>query len=158
MPVPTGVPLEVDTDVKSGLQAPPPSWPKTATGQPDLPTWQPPKQPRLPDWGLVPSINLFWYTSVELETLLEALAAQWLAETQFVSSAHVLFLNSSYQRIIGLGKQVLPLLLRKLDEQPANWFWALECITREDPAPTNASFNDRSQAWLTWGRMKGYIS
>lgn len=157
MPVLTGSSAEVAADFKPGLQEPPPAWPRQVPDQGQTAVWHRPKQPKLQDWGLVPSINLFWYTSAELEAVFEALSAQWLSETQFISSVHVLFLNRSYQRIIGLGRQALPILLRKLEEQPANWFWALECIAREDPAPADAPFADRTQAWLSWGRSRGYI-
>ena len=44
-------------------------------------------------------------------------------------------MSPSYQRIIGLGSAVVPLLLRELERQPDHWFWALKAITGADPVP-----------------------
>ena len=41
----------------------------------------------------------------------------------------------SYQRIIGLGPKVVPLILVELQKETDHWFWALEAITGENPVP-----------------------
>jgi len=41
--------------------------------------------------------------------------------------------HHAYQRIIGMGDQAIPLLLRELQREVDLWFWALEAITGEDP-------------------------
>ena len=38
-----------------------------------------------------------------------------------------------YQRIIGLGLPVVPLILEELNREPNQWFWALEAITEQKP-------------------------
>jgi hypothetical protein len=75
----------------------------------------------------------------------------------FVSAAQTIVLHPAYQRIIGLGYPVVPLILRELQERPSHWFAALSAITGEDPADPNADFNGRVRAWLAWGRDRGYL-
>ena len=43
-----------------------------------------------------------------------------------------------YQRIIGLGMPVVPLILEELNREPNQWFWALEAITGQNPVPPEA--------------------
>jgi hypothetical protein len=83
----------------------------------------------------------------------------WLRETAHISSATELVLHPSYQRIIGLGPAVLPLLLRDLVLEPQDWFWALNAITGENPVPLEDAGDVRrmTEAWIRWGREHGYI-
>lgn len=62
-----------------------------------------------------------------------------------------------YQRIIGMGPSVVPLILEELSREPDQWFWALESITEENPVPSEArgSVPQMTEAWLQWGRQQG---
>jgi hypothetical protein len=64
----------------------------------------------------------------------------------------------SYQRIIGMGPTVTPLLLRELERDPDYWFWALKAITGTDPVPAASRGKVREMAryWLDWGKGRGY--
>jgi hypothetical protein len=64
----------------------------------------------------------------------------------------------AYQMIVGMGPAVIPLLLRELERQVDYWFWALQAITEEDPVPVESRGNWRAmaQAWLAWGKKRGY--
>ena len=64
----------------------------------------------------------------------------------------------SYQRIIGLGPAVVPLLLRELERAPDHWFWALKAITGADPVPPAArgGIREKVRLWIEWGRQQGY--
>jgi hypothetical protein len=64
-----------------------------------------------------------------------------------------------YQRIIGMGMPVVPLILEELEREPDQWFWALEAITEENPVPTEANGVVRlmAKAWVDWGREQGYL-
>src|ERR1700758_1219807 len=73
----------------------------------------------------------------ELEAQFERLAARWREESQFMSSVTDMVMLPSYQRIIGMGREAVPLLLRELERDPDNWFWALQAITGEDPVPAS---------------------
>ena len=94
----------------------------------------------------------------ELEVTFNHLVQQWRAETHFLSSTHQMVLHPAYQQIIGMGEAAVPLLLRELEQKSGRWFWALKSITREDPVPPEAKGRTQVmiQAWLDWGRAKGY--
>ncbi len=70
-----------------------------------------------------------------------------------------MFLVPSYQRIIGLGPNAIPLILRELHDEPDHWFWALAALTGENPTGQEAAGNvdGMREAWLQWGRQRGYL-
>jgi len=87
------------------------------------------------------------------------LAEQWYLET-FHSSGYLdKVLHPAYQRIIGLGKDVIPHILRELQDAPAEWFWALRALTGEDPtsAAQAGRKDEMAKAWIKWGKESGYI-
>jgi hypothetical protein len=101
-------------------------------------------------------------TSEETKTLEEAfrdLAEKWRIETQFLSSISKAVMHPAYQRIIGMGRPAIPLLLHELQEKPHHWFWALRSITGSDPVrPEYAGdLEGMTQAWLQWGKEHNYI-
>jgi hypothetical protein len=63
------------------------------------------------------------------------LVRQWKDATVLTSSFSEMATHPTYQQIIGMGKEVLPLLLEELRREPDHWFWALKSITGEDPVP-----------------------
>lgn len=90
----------------------------------------------------------------ELQREFDRLASQWIEETKFLSSVNDIILHPSYMRIIGMGQQVLPLILRRLAQRTEFWFWALKFITGADPVTEDIRGNVQAirQAWLDWGR------
>ena len=88
------------------------------------------------------------------------LAERWRSETRFLSSTTDLAMHPAYQRIIGLGPAVIPLILADLAKEPDHWFWALRALTGEDPVSPNDRGNlaAMSEAWLKWGRENGYLT
>lgn len=103
-------------------------------------------------------IARFLYKPDELEHLFSALVEQWRADTVLLSSVDKMAMHPAYQRIIGLGRQVLPLILRELQTQPDHWFWALHAISGEDPVQPGTDFDKAVEAWLEWGRKRDYIA
>jgi hypothetical protein len=85
------------------------------------------------------------------------LVDEWNEETEDVATIGDRFMHRSYQQIIGLGPAAVPLLLRELEREPDYWFWALAAITRQNPVPPGASFDEAVEAWLRWGRSKGHV-
>lgn len=67
-------------------------------------------------------------------------------------------IHPAYQRIIGMGEQVVPLLLQELERQPNHWFWALKAITGASPIKPEhrGRISQMAQDWLEWGRDHGY--
>lgn len=93
-----------------------------------------------------------------LEQTFRKLADEWRSQTSFISSVIDIVTNASYQRIIGLGPSVIPLILRELSKQPDHWFWALRAITGNEPIPEEDRGDNQlmTQAWLEWGAAHGY--
>lgn len=65
----------------------------------------------------------------------------------------------SYQQIIGMGPQVIPLILADLQREPDHWFWALEAITGENPVvqADRGDISAMANAWLEWGEQRGLV-
>jgi|GEM_PF-1423082 len=80
----------------------------------------------------------------------------WEIETGFLSSITAKIMHPSYLRIIGMGKQVLPLIFEQMKREPGHWFVALEAITGENPVHDEADFISATEQWINWGRSKGY--
>ena len=93
-----------------------------------------------------------------IEQVFAKLAQQWRIETRGISSTTELVIHPAYQQIIGMGKDVIPLLLKELEMRSGRWFWALKAISREDPVPDEKRGDTRAAiaAWLDWGNKSGY--
>lgn len=93
-----------------------------------------------------------------LEAQFQRFAERWKAECPPVSSAEKLAMHPLYQRIIGLGPDVLPCLFRELERASHHWFWALRAITGENPvSPENrGDLKAMAADWLAWAKVNGY--
>lgn len=87
------------------------------------------------------------------------LAHTWKEETKYQSSPTRIAMHPAYQRIIGMGQQALPLILKDLEETHAQWFWALRAITGFDPvSPEDRGYIYRMvNAWVAWGIRKQIV-
>lgn len=94
-----------------------------------------------------------------LERTFTMLAGKWRADTALMSSATDMAMHPAYQRIIGMGHQVVPLILRELSREPDHWFWALTAITRENPvSPEDAGkIRKMTHMWLEYGKQRGLL-
>lgn len=81
--------------------------------------------------------------------------SKWKGDTEFSSSMTDIVLHPSYQRIIGLGPDVVPYILQELEANGGHWFWALQALTGEDPVPEEdrGRIRKMTDAWLDWGRQ-----
>ncbi len=97
---------------------------------------------------------------LQLSALFDQLAAEWREQTLYMSSPTAIATNRAYQRIIGLGPQAIPLILAELKQHPEQWFWALVAITGENPVPVGDEGRPGAMrdAWLSWGRLNGWIA
>lgn len=88
-----------------------------------------------------------------------ALATKWRSETAHLSSVTQIAMHPAYQRIIGMGRDVIPFVLEDLRDNGGHWYWALQSLTGETPVPDDAAGNVREMkaAWLQWGSESGYI-
>ncbi|MEH2117523.1 hypothetical protein [Nostoc sp.] len=92
----------------------------------------------------------------EIEATFTALVKQWREETFGISSTNQMPIHPAYQQIIGMGKPVIPLLLRELENKSGHWFWALKSISREDPVHPEyrGKVKEMTKAWLEWGNKE----
>ncbi len=101
---------------------------------------------------------VFW---IHPERVFHELAARWRDETRYSSSLREIVQHDAYQKIIGMGRAVLPLLLAELEKpDPAHWGSALSAITGAQPVPEEAAGRpDRiALAWLEWANARGHRS
>src|SRR5947209_6741334 len=68
----------------------------------------------------------------------QRLAAEWKEQSRYLSNSAQMAMLRPYQRIIGMGPPVVPLILEELRREPDQWFWALEAITEQNPVPPEA--------------------
>ena len=93
----------------------------------------------------------------ETERRFRRLVDQWRKETEHISSIAKASMHPAYQRIIGMGDDAIPYLLRELEQDPDHWFWALNAITEQDPAQSEDTFDGAVRAWLRWGKENGHL-
>ncbi len=86
------------------------------------------------------------------------LAKQWEKECPRGSDISEMVMSPAYQRIIGMGPHVIPLLLEQLERKPSHWFWALYALTGVDPIPpeSQGKLKEMAEAWIAWGKRQGY--
>lgn len=118
-----------------------------------------------PIWGLLKIGNDFTsVTEIEVISRSDALSEQFrhLAEIVREECAHLssireVVMHSAYQQIVGMGPQVLPLLLRELEDRQGHWFWALRAIVKEDPVRSDHQgvVAEMTKDWLNWAHRKG---
>jgi len=86
-------------------------------------------------------------------------ANRWHNETDYLSSPSSITNNDTYLKIISMGEPVIPLVLQDLQERGGYWYRALRILSDEDPVPPEGrgEVPKMKEAWLNWGRDKGYI-
>lgn len=96
--------------------------------------------------------------SKEKEIEFYKLAQQWAKEAKGQSSMSQA-LTPTYLKILTLGKEITPLILKELKERPNFWFLALRTLNDENPVPKEHMGNvlKMREAWLTWGEAKRLI-
>lgn len=97
--------------------------------------------------------------SAAAEATFNRLLATWREETGFLSNFHKIFGHPAYREIIGLGMDVVPLILREMERKPCWLGEALFAITGESPITEDMEgyLVKQTEAWLAWGRERGYI-
>ncbi len=90
----------------------------------------------------------------------QRLKDDWKSKTRHLSNTAQISLVFSYQKIIGMGPAVVPLILAELEKEPDHWFWALEAITGESPVAERdaGDIEASARAWVQWGREKGLLA
>jgi hypothetical protein len=99
-------------------------------------------------------------TEANVEERFRRLVTEWKEQSRYLSNTAQMAMLKPYQRIIGLGLPVVPLILEELNRERNQWFWALEAITEQNPVPPEALGKVRlmAQAWIEWGKQQGYVA
>ena len=99
-------------------------------------------------------------SEAEIHERFRRLATDWKEKSHYLSNTAQMAMLKPYQRIIGMGEAVVPLILEELRREPDHWFWALEAITGENPVPAEnaGSVPLTAQAWIEWGKKQGYLT
>ncbi len=94
----------------------------------------------------------------ELREKFNNLAETWEKETVNLSSAQEIILHPAYQRIIGMGPIIIPVILERLKKTHNFWFWALWALTDVNPVQESERgfLSAMTEAWLRWGEENGY--
>jgi hypothetical protein len=95
----------------------------------------------------------------ELADLFRRLVDDWHRDTDAVSDPTRAAMHPAYQRIIGFGPQVIPLILQEMQHNGGHWFWALRAIAGENPVTAEMAgrIPAMKDAWLKWARQKGLL-
>jgi hypothetical protein len=96
-------------------------------------------------------------TASELEQIFNGLVKNWKEATGGYSVTTRRYAHPSYQAILVLKEDVVPLILRELQQRPDWWFEALRALTKENPVTAGATFEEAVNAWIEWGKRSGRI-
>lgn len=109
--------------------------------------------------SITPRIRFNTLTAEQMEQF-HKLTREWKRETEIVGNLSKIVMHPSYQRIMAMGRDVIPYILQDLARAPGHWFWALHNLIEEgqDPAEGQITIAGARNAWLEWGRKWGIIS
>ena len=95
----------------------------------------------------------------EVERKFRTLAEEWYVDTMPLSSYIERILHPAYQRILVLGKGVVPFIMDEIRDMPNDWFWALRILTDADPVKAEEAGNMQrmADAWLQWWEQEGPV-
>ena len=95
-----------------------------------------------------------------IERRFRDLATRWDELTLYRSNLSALRNHPVYQDLIGLSEAAIPLILRELErKRSVSWIMPLADITGEDPIPAESAghVTAMADAWLEWGRRRGFL-
>lgn len=97
-------------------------------------------------------------SSETVEERFQRFRQTWLRETGILSSMSTAAAHPAYLEIIRMGREVVPLLLRDMEENNTHWFIAMETITGAKPyfPGTAGKISKLVEAWLVWAKENGY--
>ena len=104
--------------------------------------------------SVVCTLDVFMGERLQIEKFRE-LVERWTSETRFVSALSEIEQHDALQRIIGMGKSVIPLILQELDRNPSWLLMALDALVDNPPDLDECSQGgvlESTQAWIEWGK------
>jgi hypothetical protein len=95
--------------------------------------------------------------SSELEKEFRLLLKRLQDETLAISSLSKIYAHPAYQRIIAMGVEGIPFVLKELRKNRGRWFYALKFMAGKDISEGIDDFNEAKAAWLKWGHANKHI-
>jgi hypothetical protein len=94
-----------------------------------------------------------------LEARFEHLAKEWKRLQGASSSIGRLSVHPVHLEILKLGPPVIPLILKDLQHEATHWYVTLRSLAGSSPVAAEDAGNTGKmrEAWLGWGRERGYI-
>ena len=104
-----------------------------------------------------------------IQPITEPASSEFVAEFNYHADAwegavfltmEEMFADEDYQRIIEMGPQAVPLILRRLQAQPHWWSPALIRLTGVDPTAgqSRGRLAVETKAWLGWAEQQGHLT
>lgn len=108
---------------------------------------------------LVVSVSTRDQRAEEIPARFALWADVWRNETRNISDVREVIGHYAYRRIIEMGPDVVPLVLRELERAPDFWFYALRKLTGANPVRQEYAGNVKKMrhAWLTWAKKNRRI-
>jgi hypothetical protein len=97
------------------------------------------------------------------EAKFRRLVDEWHEETDMHSSLLRVISHPAYLKIIAMGQDAIPMILREMKRGPGHWLPAIQVLTEdllvagEDPARGCTTSSEARAAWVRWGVSKGYL-
>jgi hypothetical protein len=106
-------------------------------------------------------IYLFTDSKVQAWLKFRRLVSGWHTERGAASSITATAMCDAYQKIIGMGPDVIPLIvaqMRSEGDEPDQWFWALQVLTGVDPIADEdrGDYAKMAASWIEWAETEGY--
>lgn len=95
-----------------------------------------------------------------LEEKFQKLKDKWAEETINMSNMSDIYGNKYYQKIIKLGKEVVPLIFKELEKKYNHWFEALRQILRESPEipeKSRGKIQEVTDIWLNYAKKNNLL-
>ena len=92
-----------------------------------------------------------------LALIFDALAMRWRRETGGMSVTSARYKHPAWKQILSLGREVVPEILRRIEQQPDHWHAALVELTGENPIPPGEKLtvSQVCARWVSWGQERG---
>ena len=85
--------------------------------------------------------------------------AQEADDASWTDSSMIRFLeHPSYLRILEMGVDAVPMILRRMEEDRGHWFHAMRTLTGAAPVPEESwgRIQEMNRIWLEWAKGQGY--
>ncbi len=105
------------------------------------------------------SVYMAEYKQQIVKHQFEEYKTEWENLTAFSSSITEIVDNNPYRSIIGLGRDVVPFIIKDLSQTQNHWFYALTKITGKNPIPEAHAGNVElmTKDWLSWANENNVI-